>query len=139
MSGHTQHRLDALIQGKEIRGDCGHELIATINGMPVTICEVPLSSVNSMDGAETVRISKAESVANVRRLADCWNACEGMADPVAEIERLRDLVRSAGAKLRQMARELNGPYFNDRYGDGPTMQRIADACAAAIANAERQS
>lgn len=40
-------------------------------------------------GAKSIA-SKIQSEADARRLAECWNACAGMADPVAEIARLKE-------------------------------------------------
>lgn len=44
--------------------------------------------------------------ANAARLVACWNACEGMADPAAELDTLRaqrDALRDALAELAEAA------------------------------------
>lgn len=48
--------------------------------------------------------AKTTQLANAERLRDCWNACEGLADPsvvpdmVRELERLRAVLASEGLR-----------------------------------------
>ena len=74
---------------------------------------------------------------------ECWLLVIEDPDTLrAEVERLKAKLAAADAlavaaesgrcKLDAMARELCGPRFTDRYGDGPEMKRYAESVRAAL-------
>lgn len=73
-----------LRQGKEIHGEGDHEIISIINGIPVLIAMLPISSENS-EGENTYIVEKNESLANGRILAQSPAMYETLKEAQARI------------------------------------------------------
>ena len=94
---HTRTTLNPLLQGIEIQSveddDFGnqvpgpHELQGEVNGIPVTIAYVDsCEQICGMDDLPDVKITKAEQIENLRRLAHCWNTHDELLTVVKELE-----------------------------------------------------
>ena len=70
-------------QGKELQGEGGHEIMALIDGLPVTIADIPLE-MKSSDYKRTYHVSKTESIKNgymMAAAAEMYEALKAIPSP----------------------------------------------------------
>jgi hypothetical protein len=87
MAEHTKGEL-----GLSANEGDGHPYIVQRQALYTTLIAEMLR--HRLGSADRVR-PDAEQTANAERLVACWNACEGMADPAAEINHLRAIAEAA--------------------------------------------